>query len=470
KILDADHYGLEKVKDRILEYLAVQVLIARDAESEKEDDSEEPLRDKGPILCLVGPPGVGKTSVAKSIARSVGRKFVHMSLGGVRDEAEIRGHRRTYIGAIPGRVMSAIKECGSSNPVFLFDEVDKIGQDFRGDPASALLEVLDPEQNKEFVDHYLEVPFDLSGVLFVTTANTTDTIPRPLLDRMEVINISGYTEEEKYNIARNYLVPKQVRNNGLASEQISFSKGAIHEIINSYTRESGVRGLEKEISNICRKVARSVVEGDESKHSITVFSIHKYLGKKKFHYDKLLGENEVGVATGLAWTIVGGDTLFIETAVVEGSGQLQLTGQLGEVMQESAKAAISYIRSKADKLGVEQDFYKTKDIHVHVPEGATPKDGPSAGVTMCISVISALTGKAVRKDVAMTGEITLRGKILPVGGIKEKTLAAHRMGISKVLIPDENKPDLEELPAVVKDELDFVLIKSVDDAIREAFA
>lgn len=470
KILDEDHYGLEKVKDRILEYLAVQVLVARDAKAEKAEDSKEPVRDKGPILCLVGPPGVGKTSVARSIARSVGREFVHMSLGGVRDEAEIRGHRRTYIGAIPGRVMSAIKECGSSNPVFLFDEVDKIGQDFRGDPASALLEVLDPEQNKEFVDHYLEVPFDLSGVLFVTTANTTDTIPRPLLDRMEVINISGYTEEEKYNIARNYLVPKQVRNNGLMIDHISFSKGAIYEIINSYTRESGVRGLEKEISNICRKVARSVVEVGEAKHSITVFNIHKYLGKKKFHYDKLLGENEIGVATGLAWTIVGGDTLFIETAVVEGSGQLQLTGQLGEVMQESAKAAISYIRSKAEKLGVEKDFYKTKDLHVHVPEGATPKDGPSAGVTMCISVISALTGKPVRKDVAMTGEITLRGKILPVGGIKEKTLAAHRMGISKVLIPDENKPDLEELPEVVKNEMEFVLIKSVDDAIKEAFA
>ncbi|NCB42658.1 MAG: endopeptidase La [Clostridia bacterium] len=453
KILEADHYGLEKVKERILEYLAVMSL----AKSEK-----------GPILCLVGPPGVGKTSIAKSIAKAVDRKFVHMSLGGVRDEAEIRGHRRTYIGAIPGRVMSAIKESGTNNPVFLFDEVDKIGADFRGDPASALLEVLDPEQNKEFVDHYLEIPFDLSGVLFITTANTTDTIPRPLLDRMEVISISGYTEEEKLNIAKKYLVPKQIKTHGLSKKNIVISDSALHDLINHYTRESGVRNLEKEIANLCRKVTRKVVEGDDGKNSITSKSLENYLGKKRFRYDKMQGGNEVGVTTGLAWTIVGGDTLFIETAVLPGTGQLSLTGQLGEVMQESARAAISYIRSKSEQLHLNPDFYKEKDIHIHIPEGATPKDGPSAGVTMCISVISALTGKKVRKEVAMTGEITLRGKILPVGGIKEKVLAAHRAGIKKVLLPVENEQDIEELPAVVKKEVKFVLIKNVDDAMKEA--
>nr|MCR4805190.1 endopeptidase La [Clostridia bacterium] len=485
KILDDDHYGLEKVKDRILEYLAVQVLLSREDGQESPDDPAkdssaevqtppQPKRDKGPILCLVGPPGVGKTSIARSIARSIGREFVHMSLGGVRDEAEIRGHRRTYIGAIPGRVMSAIKECGSSNPVFLFDEVDKIGSDFRGDPASALLEVLDPEQNREFVDHYLEVPFDLSGVLFITTANTTDTIPRPLLDRMEVISISGYTEEEKYNIAKRYLVPKQIRNNGLTDDDIAINKAAIHALINSYTRESGVRGLEKEIGNLCRKVARKIVENENAgqpreKQTITAANLSDYLGKKKFHYDKLLAKGEVGVATGLAWTIVGGDTLFIETAVLPGSGKLQLTGQLGDVMQESAKAGLSYIRSRARQLKIDEEFYKEKDIHIHIPEGATPKDGPSAGVTMCVSVISALTGHPVRKDVAMTGEITLRGKVLPVGGIKEKVLAAHRMGIKKILLPEENKPDLEDLPEAVRGELEFVFLKKVDDAVREAF-
>ena len=467
QILDDDHYGLDKVKDRILEYLAVQVLLQK---------GEEPAADKGPILCLVGPPGVGKTSIAKSIARSIGREFVHMSLGGVRDEAEIRGHRRTYIGAIPGRVISAIKECGSSNPVFLFDEVDKIGSDFRGDPASALLEVLDPEQNKEFVDHYLEVPFDLSGVLFITTANTTDTIPRPLLDRMEVITISGYTEEEKFNIAKRYLVPKQIKNNGLTADNITIHAGAIHELINSYTRESGVRGLEKEIGNLCRKVARKVIEEknasedgtSKTKFSITASNLSEYLGKKKYHYDKLLGKSEVGVATGLAWTIVGGDTLFIETAVLPGSGKLQLTGQLGDVMQESARAGISYIRARSKQLKIDEEFYKDKDIHIHIPEGATPKDGPSAGVTMCVSVISALTGRPVRKDVAMTGEITLRGKVLPVGGIKEKMLAAHRMGIKKVLLPEENKPDLDDLPETVRQEMEFVFLKKVDDAVKEA--
>lgn len=453
KVLNEDHFGMEKVKDRILEYLAVQTLSSD---------------NKAPILCLVGPPGVGKTSIARSVARSIDREFVHMSLGGVRDEAEIRGHRRTYVGAIPGRVMSAIKEAKSANPVFLFDEVDKIGSDFHGDPASALLEVLDPEQNKEFVDHYLEVPFDLSKVLFITTANTTDTIPRPLLDRMEVLDLSGYTAQEKYNIAKKYLVPKQIKANGLSAKNVSFDKTAIEAIINSYTRESGVRGLEKEIGNVCRKLARKEVSGDKSKKIITGKNITNYLGKEKYHYDKLLGKNEVGVATGLAWTIVGGETLFIETAVLDGNGQLQLTGQLGDVMQESAKAAVSYIRANAKKLGIEGEFYKTKDIHIHIPEGATPKDGPSAGVTMCTSVISALTGRKIRKDVAMTGEITLRGKILPVGGIKEKVLAAHRMGIKKVLLPSECKKDIEELPKQVLSSMKFVFIDTVDDALSEA--
>lgn len=453
RILEEDHYGLEKVKERILEYLAVLSLVKS---------------QKGPILCLVGPPGVGKTSIAKSIARAVDRKFVHMSLGGVRDEAEIRGHRRTYIGAIPGRVMSAIKECGTNNPVFLFDEVDKIGADFRGDPASALLEVLDPEQNKEFVDHYLEIPFDLSGVMFITTANTVDTIPRPLLDRMEVIFISGYTEEEKAQIAKKYLISKQLKSHGLTRRQITLSDSAIHALINSYTRESGVRNLEKEIANLCRKVARKVVEGSQEKNSITAKTLESYLGKKKYRYDRMQGSDEVGVTTGLAWTVVGGDTLFIETAILPGTGQLSLTGQLGDVMQESARAAISYIRSQSKHLKLDPNFYKEKDIHIHIPEGATPKDGPSAGVTMCLSVISALTGRPVRKEVAMTGEITLRGKILPVGGIKEKVLAAHRAGIKKVLLPEDNAQDLEELPAIVKKEVQFVLIKKVDDAIREA--
>ncbi len=453
EILEADHFGLEKVKERILEYLAVQAL----AHSEK-----------GPILCLVGPPGVGKTSIARSIARSVGRKFVHMSLGGVRDEAEIRGHRRTYIGAIPGRVMTEIKECESKNPVFLFDEVDKIGADFRGDPASALLEVLDPEQNREFTDHYLEVPFDLSGVMFICTANTTDTIPRPLLDRMEVLEITGYTAEEKYEIAKRYLVPKQVKAHGLTAKNISINQSAIRSLINDYTRESGVRGLEKEIANICRKVARKIVEGETSKVTVNAKDLEDLIGKKKVFYDKILGKNEVGVATGLAWTIVGGETLFIETAVLPGSGKLQLTGQLGDVMQESARAAVTYIRAHAKEYKIEEEFYKNKDIHIHIPEGATPKDGPSAGVTMCISVLSALTGRKIRKDVAMTGEITLRGKVLPVGGIKEKVLAAHRMGIKKVLLPSECRKDLDELPKTVRDDISFVLIDEIADAIKEA--
>jgi ATP-dependent Lon protease len=453
KILNEDHYGLEKVKDRILEYLAVMKLSKS---------------MKGPILCLVGPPGVGKTSVARSIARAVGRDFVRMSLGGVRDEAEIRGHRRTYIGAIPGRIMSAIKEAGTNNPIFLFDEVDKIGADFRGDPASALLEVLDPEQNKEFTDHYLEVPFDLSKVMFITTANTTDTIPRPLLDRMEVIHVPGYTEEEKVKIAEKYLVPKKIKEHGLKGENITISESTIRSIINYYTRESGVRNLEREIANLCRKVARKIVEEDATRFRVTAGNIESYLGKKRYRYDIIEGENEVGVTTGLAWTIVGGDTLFIETTLIPGTGKLVLTGQLGEVMQESAKAGVSYIRSISKELGINEDFYKESDLHIHIPEGATPKDGPSAGVTMCTAIISTLTNTPVRKDVAMTGEITLRGKVLPVGGIREKVLAAHRAGIKKVLLPADNEKDIEEIPANVRKKLEFVLISSVKEALEHA--
>ncbi|MDD3168989.1 MAG: endopeptidase La [Eubacteriales bacterium] len=453
KILNEDHYGLEKVKDRILEYLAVMKLSKN---------------MKGPILCLVGPPGVGKTSVARSIARAVNRDFVRMSLGGVRDEAEIRGHRRTYIGAIPGRVISAIKEAGTNNPVFLFDEVDKIGADFRGDPASALLEVLDPEQNKEFTDHYLEVPFDLSKVMFITTANTTDTIPRPLLDRMEVIQVPGYTEEEKVKIAERYLIPKKVKEHGLKDENITISESTIRSIINYYTRESGVRNLERELANLCRKVARKIVEEDATRFRVTAANIETYLGKKRYRYDIIEGENEIGVTTGLAWTIVGGDTLFIETTLIPGTGKLVLTGQLGEVMQESAKAGVSYIRSISKELGIQEDFYKENDLHIHIPEGATPKDGPSAGVTMCTAIISTLTKTPVRKDVAMTGEITLRGKVLPVGGIREKVLAAHRAGIKKVLLPADNEKDIEEIPANVRKKLEFILIHNVSEALDHA--
>ena len=452
KILNEDHYGLDKVKERVLEYLAVIRL-------------SESL--KGPILCLVGPPGTGKTSIAKSVARSIGREFVRMSLGGVRDEAEIRGHRRTYIGAIPGRVINAIKECGTKNPVFLFDEVDKIGADYKGDPASALLEVLDPEQNKDFTDHFLEVPFDLSKVMFITTANTTETIPGPLLDRMEVIEVSGYTEEDKLQIARKYLVPKQIKENGLTSKNISFTKTGIRTIIDYYTRESGVRNLEREIGTLCRRVARQYVTGNEEKVTLNATKVEEFLGKKKYHFDIIRNKKEVGVSTGLAWTIVGGVTLFIETTAVPGTGKIVLTGQLGDVMQESAKTGISYIRSVAHKLGIDEDFYKDKDLHLHIPEGATPKDGPSAGVTMCVSLISTLTGIPVRKDVAMTGEITLRGKVLPVGGIREKVMAAHRAGIRKVLLPKDNEPDINDIPETVRNEMEFVLLNNVNDALKE---
>ncbi len=452
KILEEDHYGLEKVKERVLEYLAVIHLAQK---------------IKGPILCLVGPPGTGKTSIVKSIARATNREYVRMSLGGIRDEAEIRGHRRTYIGAIPGRVINCIKEAGTRNPVFLFDEVDKIGNDFRGDPASALLEVLDPEQNKEFTDHYLETPFDLSDVMFITTANTTSTIPAPLLDRMQVIEVSGYTEEEKVEKAKRYLIRKSISSHGLQKKNIRINEKAIRGLINYYTRESGVRNLEREIQNLCRKVAlRIVTEGGEE-YRINGSNLEDYLGKKRFRYDIIKGEKEVGVTTGLAWTVVGGTTLFIETAAVPGTGRLQLTGQMGDVMQESARTGVSYIRSIADKLGIEEDFYKTKDMHIHIPEGAVPKDGPSAGVTMCVAMISTLTGRPVRKDIAMTGEITLRGRIMPVGGIREKVLAAHRAGIKKVLIPRECEKDLDEIPEKVRDDMEFVLLDTVGDAAKQ---
>lgn len=453
KVLNEDHYGLEKVKERILEYLSVVKLSKKLS---------------GPIICLVGPPGVGKTSIAKSIARATGREFIRMSLGGVRDEAEIRGHRRTYVGAIPGRIISSINDVKTNNPVLLLDEVDKLGNDFKGDPASALLEVLDPEQNKDFTDHYLEVPFDLSKVMFITTANSVDTIPRPLLDRMELIEVSGYTEEEKLKIAEKYLIPKQIKAHGMKKNQVTISEPVIRDLINYYTRESGVRNLEREIANLCRKSARKIAQKTDAKVRFTQSNLEKHIGKKKYLYDKAERENQVGVVTGLAWTSVGGDTLFVESSVMEGSGKLTLTGQLGEVMQESAQAAYSYIRSKADVLGINGEFYKNKDIHVHVPEGATPKDGPSAGVTMFTSMTSALLDKPVRSSVAMTGEITLRGKVLPVGGIKEKVLAAHRAGINKILLPVENKKDIEEIPANVKKKLEFVLIERAEQAIDNA--
>ena len=463
KILEREHYGLEKVKERILEYLAV-VHLSKGI--------------KGPILCLVGPPGVGKTSIAKSIANATGRSFVRMSLGGVRDEAEIRGHRRTYIGAIPGRIITSLKDAGTNNPLFLFDEVDKIGADFKGDPADALLEVLDPEQNNTFKDHFLDVPFDLSKIMFITTANTIDTIPRPLLDRMEVIEVSGYTEEEKIKIAQKYLIPKKLKEHGLTKNNLKIGKKTLSDIINYYTRESGVRNLEREIANLCRKVARKVVmeatDDDENSdiseitYKISPPDLEEYLGKKKFRYDTISSKAQVGVATGMAWTQVGGDTLSIETSCVNGAGKLQLTGNLGDVMQESAKAAVTYIRSISKDIDIPDDFHKTMDIHIHVPEGAVPKDGPSAGVTMFTSVVSALTHKPIRNDVSMTGEITLRGKILPVGGIKEKVLAAHRAGIKTILLPRENDRDIDEIPESVRNKLTFVLLDEAKDALKDA--
>jgi ATP-dependent Lon protease len=453
KVLDEDHFGLKKVKERVLEYLAIRQLSQN---------------MKGPILCLVGPPGVGKTSIAKSIARAMGRKFTRMSLGGVRDEAEIRGHRRTYIGAIPGRIIYSIKQAGSRNPLFLFDEIDKLASDFRGDPAAALLEVLDAEQNKDFRDHYMELPFDLSKVMFLTTANSMETIPAPLLDRMEIIHVSGYTEEEKLHIATDYLLPKQIKEHSLNKENVVITEAAMRAVINGYTREAGVRSLEREIANIIRKCATQIVENNKKTVRITPASLKKYLGITKYRYDLINKKNEVGVVTGLAWTAVGGDTLFIEVSLMPGTGKLELTGQLGDVMKESARAGLSYIRSRSEELGIDTDFTKSLDIHIHVPEGATPKDGPSAGITMTTALVSALTGRPVYRDLAMTGEVTLRGRVLPIGGLKEKVLAAKRAGIKKVIIPIENERDLEEIPDVVRRNMKFILAADMDEVLSHA--
>ncbi len=451
RILNEDHYNLTKVKKRVLEYLAVRKL--------KSDM-------KGPILCFVGPPGVGKTSLGKSIARALGRKFMRISLGGIRDEAEIRGHRRTYVGALPGRIVQGIKKAGSNNPVFMLDEVDKIGMDFRGDPSSALLEVLDPEQNFSFSDHYLEVSFDLSKVMFIATANMLDPVPPALKDRMEVIELPGYTEEEKLMIAKQFLIPKERAEHGLHEDLIGFEDEGLKIIIRSYTRESGVRNLEREIAAVCRAVAKDVAEGQTEKKVITAESIHGYLGPIKYFSEVALRTKYSGVATGLAWTPTGGDILFIESTKMRGKGNLSLTGQLGDVMKESAQAALSYIRSKATEFNIVEDFFEKNDLHVHVPQGAIPKDGPSAGITMLVSLVSLLTDRHVRNDVAMTGEVTLRGLVLPVGGIKEKVLAAKRAGINNVVLPKMNEKDLEEVPESIKENMEFTFIERMDEAIQ----
>jgi ATP-dependent Lon protease len=454
RVLNEDHYGLEKIKDRILEFLAVRQLVGQ---------------TKSSIICFVGPPGVGKSSLAKSIARATGRKFVRLSLGGVRDEAEIRGHRRTYIGAFPGQIVQMMRKAGTVNPVFLLDEVDKMSMDFRGDPSAALLEVLDPEQNSAFLDHYLDVDYDLSKVMFIATANVTHTIPAALKDRMEVIALSGYTLNEKLAIALQFLVPRQVKNHGLSTDRIRFDEEAIRVLIESYTREAGVRNLEREIASICRKIARRVVkEGGSVTVTVAPQMISEFLGKERFRARRKAERSEIGVATGLAWTEVGGELLETEVGLMHGKGKLTLTGKLGEVMQESARAAVSYLRSRADILGVDAEFNETTDLHLHVPEGAIPKDGPSAGITMATALVSALTKIAVRKDVAMTGEITLRGKVLPVGGIKDKVLAAYRGGINEVILPKENEKDLEEIPSEVREAMEVHLVESMDEVLRLA--
>ena len=452
-ILDEDHFYLEKIKERILEFLAVRKLRKK---------------MKGPILCFVGPPGVGKTSLGKSIARAMGRKFVRISLGGVRDEAEIRGHRRTYVGALPGRIIQGLKQAGSNNPVFMLDELDKLGSDFRGDPSSALLEVLDPEQNHMFSDHYINLPFSLSNVMFIATANQMDTIPGPLLDRMEVINLAGYTEEEKLEISKRYLIPRQTKENGITEKQISFTDEAVRTIIAKYTREAGLRNLEREIGGVCRKVARKVAEGETKHFRITPAGVPKYLGPEKFIREGEMEKNEIGAVTGLAWTPVGGEVLFVEATIMTGKGGLTLTGHLGDVMKESVQAALSYIRSKSKEFHLPDDFISGVDIHVHVPAGAIPKDGPSAGITMATALVSALTRTAVRKDVAMTGEITLRGKVLPIGGLKEKMLAAIRAGITTIVIPEQNLKDLEEVPKHILKKVKVVTAKVIDDVLKVA--
>ena len=452
KTLDEDHYGLEKVKERIIEYLAVQKRVGK---------------IKGAILCLVGPPGVGKTSLGKSIARATGRKFVRMSLGGIRDEAEIRGHRRTYIGSLPGKIIQLMKKAGTKNPLFLLDEIDKVGNDYRGDPSSALLEALDPEQNATFNDHYLEVDYDLSDVMFVTTANTLNILP-PLLDRLEVIRIPGYTEDEKINIASKYLIPKQIKDNGLKEEEWNLDKRALTDIIRSYTKEAGVRNLEREISKIARKTVKNILTNENAKNLINLENLSKYLGVQKFQYGEVESENQTGVVTGLAWTEFGGEILKIESVVMAGKGKMQITGKLGDVMQESVKAAKSYVRSKSLEFGIIPPVFDKKDFHIHVPEGATPKDGPSAGIAMVTSIVSSITGVAVDKNIAMTGEVTLTGNVLPIGGLKEKILAAHRAGIKKILIPSDNKKDLVEIPKNILGDIELIPVKNVDEVIKIA--